>query len=173
MGVATPSAPDMEAIMAGYTPPKDPAQRVRRNKDPRPTLTVAVTPSAGPRELPEDLLPWGADLGERETWHPATLRWWKRWTESPLAERLPEVDWSELEATAVLHHEFMRKRTFTLASELRLRMQKFGATPEDRMRLRILVAVADEKESPAARPAGSAARQRFGRDLAVVHAVGE
>jgi hypothetical protein len=51
-----------------------------------------------------------------------------------------------LEACAVLHHEFMKKRTFTLASELRLRMAKFGATPEDRARLRIVFADADEKD---------------------------
>lgn len=110
-------------------------------------------------ELPVDLLPRGIT-----DWHPATLRWWARWCSSPLASRLPEVDWSELEATAVLHDEYMRKRTFTLASELRLRMQKFGATPEDRMRLRILVADADEKDGggrPALAATGTSARERF------------
>lgn len=87
-----------------------------------------------------DLLPDG------DEWHPATLRWWKRWCDSPLAQNLPAVDWSELEACAVLHHEYMRKRTFTLASELRLRMAAYGATPADRARLRYSVATADEKD---------------------------
>lgn len=141
--------------MAGYTPPKDPSQRARRNKAPAPSMRIVADPYR-PRELPEDLLPDG------DYWHPATLRWWQRWVDSPLAGNLPAVDWSELEATAVLHNEYMKKRTFTLASELRLRMQKFGATPEDRMRLRILVADADVKDPQG--PMGSSgdgARRRF------------
>lgn len=127
--------------MAGRGPaPKDPSRRARVNKDPIPARVVDA-PSLVPMDLPGDLLPEG------EEWHPATLRWWSRWCESPLAENLPAVDWSELEACAVLHHEFMRKRSFTLGSELRLRMAKFGSTPEDRARLRISIADADEKDS--------------------------
>lgn len=106
-----------------------------------------------PSDLPMDLLPEG------DEWHPATLRWWARWCESPLASNLPAVDWSELEACAVLHHEFMRKRSFTLGSELRLRMAKWGATPEDRQRLRIITTDADEKEE---RRPGPSARERRG-----------
>lgn len=147
--------------------PKPPGQRQRRNRPPAPSLTIEQ-PLTARYELPVDLLPPG-DLA----WHPATLRWWKRWCESPLASRLPDVDWSELEATAVLHHEYMRKRTFTLASELRLRMQKFGATPEDRMRLRILVADADDKDGgdrPALAATGTSARERFASRM-VTHPV--
>jgi hypothetical protein len=113
---------------------------------------VDVVPFEPPMQLPGDLLPDG------EEWHPATLRWWGRWCESPLASGLFAVDWSELEACAVLHHEFMRKRSFTLGSELRLRMAKWGATPEDRQRLRILTTVADEKD------AGTGSVSRSSRD---------
>lgn len=145
--------------MAGYTPPKPPERRARRNKDTIAAKTFDVDPTR-PYQLPMDLLP-----GDEE-WHPATLRWWQRWCESPLAAELPAVDWSELEACAVLHHEYMKKRSFTLASELRLRMAAFGATPVDRARLRYQVAVADEKD--AARPAPTASvRQRYG-DLRAV-----
>lgn len=127
--------------MGGRGPaPKDASRRARRNADPIAAKVITLPVSHEPRSLPADLLPDG------EEWHPATLRWWKRWMDSPLAADLPDVDWSELEATAVLHHEFMRKRTFTLASELRLRMAKYGATPEDRARLRITVADADAKD---------------------------
>lgn len=151
--------------MAGRGPaPKDPKRRARRNPDPIPNRTIAADGVVGPQPLSDDLLPDGDD------WHPATQRWWNRWCESPLAETLLAVDWSELEATAVLHHEFMRKRTFTLASELRLRMAKFGSTPEDRARLRISVADADEKESK--RPAPQSARARYG-DLRSVPAAGD
>lgn len=149
--------------MAGYTPPKPPERRARRNKDPIPAKTFEVDPIT-PYGLPDDLLP-----GDEE-WHPATLRWWQRWCESPLAAELPAVDWSELEACAVLHHEYMKKRSFTLSSELRLRMAAFGATPVDRARLRYQVAVADEKD--AARPGPStSARVRYG-DLRAVGSAG-
>lgn len=127
--------------MAGRGPaPKDPDHRARTNAQPVGQRVIEV-PALAPMPLPADLLPDG------DVWHPATLRWWDRWCKSPLAANLPSVDWSELEACAVLHHEYMRKRTFTLASELRLRMGKFGGTPEDRARLRITLADADEKDS--------------------------
>lgn len=142
--------------MAGRGPaPKDEARRARQNKVMASRVIELPAGHVDHSALPADLLPDG------QGWHPATLRWWARWVESPLAQSLPEVDWSELEATAVLHHEFMRKRSFTLASELRLRMQKFGATPEDRQRLRILVAEADDRESR--RPSSAASpRQKYG-----------
>lgn len=140
--------------MAGRGPaPKPPHRRAGKAKDPHPMRTVDAAPLS-PMGLPSDLLPEG------DEWHPATQRWWGRWCESPLAVNLPAVDWSELEACAVLHHEFMRKRSFTLGSELRLRMAKFGATPEDRARLRIQLADADEKDSK--RPAELSARERRG-----------
>lgn len=127
--------------MAGRGPaPKPAGKRARRNADPVATRVLDLKPAKLPTEPPTDLLPDG------DEWHPATLRWWGRWVASPLFVSLPDTDLSELEAIAVLHHEFMRKRTFTLASELRLRMAKFGATPEDRARLRISVADADEKD---------------------------
>ena len=44
------------------------------------------------RPMPDDLLPEG------EEWHPGTRRWWKVWSESPLAKDLPESDWPDGEA---------------------------------------------------------------------------
>ena len=140
--------------MAGRGPaPKDPDTRARTNKDPVGLRVVQFVP-ASPSDLPDDLLPDG------EVWHPATLRWWQRWVDSPLSADLSEVDWSELEATALLHHEFMRKRSFTLAGELRLRVAKFGATPEDRARLRIVFAQAEEAETPSVKPHTASQRYR-------------
>lgn len=140
--------------MAGRGPrPKPADRRARTNKDPVAGRVVEAD-GEEPAGLPMDLLP------DDEDWHPATLRWWARWCESPLAQNLPAVDWSELEACAVLHHEFMRKRSFTLGSELRLRMAKWGATPEDRARLRITIADADAKDEQ--RPAVPSSRERRG-----------
>ena len=76
--------------IAGHgPPPKDPSRRARTNKGPVPTRVIQVD-RMEPGDLPDDLLPDG------EVWHPATLRWWRRWCESPLAQDLPAVDWSEL-----------------------------------------------------------------------------
>ena len=142
--------------MAGIGPAPKPAdRRARRNKDTIASRVIELATVDPEHDLPGDLLPDG------EEWHTATLRWWKRWCESPLADNLPEVDWSELEACAVLHHEFMRKRSFTLGSELRLRMAKWGATPEDRARLRITIAEADVKD-PGNSPRAAGSRERRG-----------
>jgi hypothetical protein len=111
-------------------------------------------------------------LPDGDEWHPATVRWWERWSQSGITETWAAVDWSELEACAVLHHEFMRKRSFTLASEIRLRMAKFGATPEDRARLRIVFADADEKDEKRAKP-GSRAKERYGDLVALPAASGD
>jgi hypothetical protein len=141
--------------MPGKGPvPKDPEKRARRNAPPTPLRVLTLTPVSAPT-LPDDL------LDESEVWHPATLRWWQRWCESPLSDTWTGVDWSFLEETAVLHHEYMKKRTFTLGSELRLRESKMGATEEDRNRLRIISADADKKDDKRQGPEGSA-RQRYG-----------
>lgn len=71
-------------------------------------------------------------------WPARTQEWWRMWAESPLAADFTSTDWSELLDTAVLHARFWRGDV-KLASELRLRVAKFGATPEDRMRLRVQV----------------------------------
>jgi len=142
--------------MPGRGPlPKSADRRVRTNRDPIGTRIIEAPPAAKQR-LPRDL------LADEEEWHPATIRWWNRWGKSPLSDTWTLVDWSELEACALLHHEFVKRRTFALAAEIRLRMQKFGATPEDRARLRVVFADADERD--AKRPAaavGSASRERF------------
>lgn len=143
--------------MAGRGPaPKDPSKRARRNADPIPQRIVEVT-RAERRGLPEDVL---AD----EQWHPATVRWWQRWCDSPLSAEWTEVDWSELEVCALLHHRFMDGHDTKLAAELRQRMAKFGATAEDRARLRIVFADADKKESerPTSTGTSSSATSRFG-----------
>lgn len=136
--------------MAGRGPA--PNERRQRDRD-NANRVVVKTAAPGFHELHDDLLPDG------EVWHPATLRWWRTWADSPLAANLPAVDWCELEACAVLHHEFMRKRTFTLASELRLRVAKFGATPEDRLRLKIKV------DTPGSTPAAKRAEPNGVTDI--------
>jgi hypothetical protein len=108
-------------------PPKDPAKRRRRNAAPVPTTVVA-----------EDGQIRGPDLPDGFPWPPQTLRWWRTWRTSPQAQTLTTTDWDFLIDTAVIHAAFWHGDT-SVAGELRLRVAKFGATPEDRMRLRMQI----------------------------------
>lgn len=126
--------------MAGRGPaPKDPEKRRRRNADPAPTSVVASDGRVrGPR-LPGDVLPAG------EQWHPRTQAWWTTWRKSPQAKTFTATDWDFLLDTALMHHTMWAKGRWEFAAELRLRSAKFGATPEDRARLRIQVGEPEEK----------------------------
>lgn len=148
--------------MAGRgLPPKDPSKRARRNKDVVPIRTVLAVRAEQP-ELPPRFRPKGADDGswdEPVDWPAATVRWWEMWRESPLSADFTPNDWSVLMDTAVIHAEFWEGNT-KLAPELRLREAKFGATPEDRLRLRIQFAQAVEAELTTAKKVSSS-RERF------------
>ena len=138
--------------MAGRGPaPKDPAKRARRNADPVAARVIEVSPDAQP-ELPE-LMPSG------EPWPSQTRGWWAMWAESPLSDEFTANDWSELLDSAVLHGAYW-SGDVKVAAELRLRVAKFGATPEDRARLRITFAQADEADERRATPASSARARR-------------
>lgn len=131
--------------MAGRGPaPKDPSQRARRNKPAGPELRVIHTEAS-----PQPPLPDG-------DWHPQTVEWWAMWRDSPLAPEFTANDWSELLDTALIHSDYWHGDR-KLAGELRLRVAKFGATPEDRARLRIQFAQADEADAkrPEQRAGGS------------------
>jgi hypothetical protein len=82
------------------------------------------------------------------------------WADSPLSAEFTSTDWSELLDTALLHSAFWRG-DLGRAAELRLRVAKMGATPEDRARLRIQFATANEVEKKAA-PSSPATRSRRG-----------
>lgn len=153
--------------MAGQgPPPKDPTTRARRNKDGAATLTVDFVPAKQPK-LPANTpwsLPSGTGRPKPVAWPPATKAWWKTWGESKWAEQFTANDWSELLDAAVLHAALWLGDT-KAAAELRLRVAKFGATLEDRMRLRIHLAPKGEGDEETAKR--SASRERF-RDLRVV-----
>ncbi|WVX88655.1 terminase small subunit [Gordonia phage Birdsong] len=138
--------------MAGRGPaPKDPSKRSRRNADPVATRVIEVSPDAQPR-LPE-LMPSG------EPWPARTGEWWQMWADSPLSNEFTLNDWSELLDSAVLHGEYWSGNV-KVAAELRLRVAKFGATPEDRARLRITFAQPDEADERRTGPASSSRDRR-------------
>ena len=134
--------------MAGRGPaPKDPAARRRRNATP-PTVSLAADDELRGPELPD-----GFD------WPVQTVAWWRTWRESPQAQTFTDADWSFLVDTAVLHAEFWLGNR-ALAAELRLRVAKFGATPEDRARLRMSVGEPKGKAAPRGLQSTGAAGRR-------------
>lgn len=138
--------------VAGRGPaPKPQGSRARRNKDPQILKIITAKPVEQPAlpvieqvVLDEN----GQPRKKRFTWPTVTRRWWKMWRESPLSAEYTETDWSFLLDTAYMHALYW-KGDHRVAAELRLRVAKFGATPEDRARLRIQFAVADTLEDDA------------------------
>lgn len=130
--------------MAGQGPaPKPSDRRARRNADPV-GMRVIVAEPVGQPELPPRFV---VEDGVRDeiSWPQPTRDWWQMWADSPLSDEFTSTDWSELSITALLHAAVV-EGDLKYAAELRLRVAKFGATPEDRARLRITFAAADEAE---------------------------
>jgi hypothetical protein len=135
--------------MAGMgPPPKDRQRRARTNGDPIPLRVVFAEPVGQP------VLP---DMD----WPAITREWWSMWDESPLSAEFTSTDWAFLLDTALLHAQLWGGN-MGVAAELRLRVAKFGATPEDRARLRITFADADERDDKRQARRASGARERRG-----------
>nr|WP_107120582.1 hypothetical protein [Streptomyces antibioticus] len=125
--------------MAGRGPaPKDPTKRRRRNTSDPETVVVPDDELRGP-ELPDGVLGVNEDTGEIVEWHPRTVAWWESWRTSPMAQTFVATDWDFLIDTALMHHKMWSAGRWDFASEVRLRAAKFGATPEDRARLKLKV----------------------------------
>lgn len=132
--------------MAGRGPAPKPGA-VRRNAQPESVQLTGDDAVRGP-ELPSD-----AD------WPAATRRWWETWRSSAQAQTFTPTDWDYLLDTALLHAELWAGNG-QVAAELRLRVAKFGATPEDRMRLRLSVE-APKAAGVVAKPDGRARKDRL------------
>lgn len=90
----------------------------------------------------------GPGLPDTHDWPDVTTAWWETWRKSAMAPKFTDTDWSFLLDTAVLHADFWLGNR-ALAGELRLRVAKFGATVEDRARLK--VEIGDPNKVPAPR----------------------
>lgn len=141
--------------MAGRGPaPKKDA--VRRNKAPEPRALVKYDGVVRGPELPPaaDVLPprnvrdpeSGEWIKEQQTeWHPQTVRLYEAFRSSPQsAVMVTEIDWLYLQDSCVMHHNLWSTGSFEQAAELRQRLAKFGATAEDRARLRMEVEVPEQ-----------------------------
>jgi hypothetical protein len=151
--------------MAGLgPPPKDPSKRARRNKDPQAQTILRFEQAEAP-DLPDFRINSGEDGLVEFVWPERTQEWWDTWRASPQAEHFSSTDWEFLLDTALIHAKVW-SGDLSAAPELRLRVAKFGATMEDRARLRMQFAAADEADAKRTEP-GASARARYG-DLRVL-----
>ena len=143
--------------MAGVGPA--PKERRSRARDTPVREVIKSDGRVGGFDLPDDVLPQIKMGGKlmfdedglpiREEWHPQTVRWWNGWRESPQSTKMmTQPDWDYLLDTALLHHQMWVSggRNSERAAEIRLRVATFGATPADRLRLKLEVEVPDEFE---------------------------
>ncbi len=120
--------------MGGKGPART-GKAVRRNKVPD-TVKLQTPEHKYGWDLPKGVVK-DRD-GDPVAWHPMTKKWWDTWRRSPQATRmLTEPDWMFLLDTALMHHQMWSSGRWDFASEIRLRVAKFGATPEDRLRLHL------------------------------------
>lgn len=129
--------------MAGRGPaPKPIEKRARgRARAHDPSATILRFEEAAQPPLPD-----GCD------WPSETVEWWEMWGNSPQAEHFGSTDWAFLLDTALLHARLWRDGDIRVLPELRIRVAKFGATPEDRARLRMQFAEADERDQRRVKP---------------------
>lgn len=140
--------------MSGGVGPPPAGTKRRRNSDPVEKRTVTVDGELRGPDLPLDVLPDG------DVWHARTQAWWLTWRRSAQAQEFTDTDWDFLLDTALMHHVMWAKMRWEFAAELRLRAAKFGATPEDRMRLRLTVQLPGGTPQPEAAPSDAVARRR-------------
>lgn len=111
-----------------------------RGPSPKPTLSRSNDQARRDKEttsLAVDGEVRGPALPDGD-WNQQTIAWWENWRTSPQAQLMTQTDWDFLAETALLHTRLWNGET-NVSPELRLRVAKFGATIEDRLRLRIQI----------------------------------
>lgn len=103
--------------------------------------------------LPDGVLPDG------QQWHPQTLALWDALRSNPLLADEPDLGWQFLVDTALMHHAMWSRGRWEFASEVRLRVAKYGATPEDRLRLKVKITTPEDAPGSAT-PAAATSRRR-------------
>lgn len=125
--------------------PKDPSKRARNNASPVPQVVLRF-------ELAEQ-----PPLPKGVRWPGRTREWWDMWRGAAQADLFSVTDWDFLLDTALVHAAVWSGELDRMA-ELRLRVAKFGATPEDRARLRMVFAEADDADAKRVTPVSATER---------------
>lgn len=131
-----PSPKDM-GTKAGHSGRQQPFRVVELNAVPQP-------------DLPPFFRWFDGERTRKIKYPPETVEWWSHWTDSPLNNGFSTHDWDYMKEIAIIHAKFFLGIDFNKnASELRTRMAKFGVTPEDRAKLRIVTVTAETAEERA------------------------
>lgn len=84
----------------------------------------------------------GPELPSAYSWCDKTRQWWDMWRSSPQSMVMLDSDWEELLVAALIHHRIWNPAgrdggqiMVNLASELRRRTEKYGATFADRLQM--------------------------------------
>ena len=129
--------------------PKDMGTKAGHSGNKVPFRVVELTSVPQP-ELPEFFRWFDGDRTRKIKYPPETVEWWSHWTDTPLNDGFSQHDWDYLKEVAIIHAKFFLGIEFSkMASELRTRMAKFGVTPEDRAKLRIVTVTAETAEERA------------------------
>jgi len=125
-------------VARGRPPSGQPLTRPRAQsaKNTEYVTVISTNELMGP-ELPDH--PWGQ-------WHVRTVTWWESWRRSPMAQTFIAIDWDFLIDTALLH-SLMWEGQLNLGCEVRLRVEKMGATARDRDRIRVLITGPDHQKA--------------------------
>lgn len=127
--------------------PKHPDDRIRRNAPIFDKIPVRSDGLERGPALPEDIGIF---------WCKRTKEWWDIWRNSPQSMVMHDTDWELMLETAILHNELWMPKVVwnkttkqydnipknaselkSLASEIRSRVSAFGASFEDRRKLRM------------------------------------
>jgi hypothetical protein len=116
-------------------PPKDDDARQRRN-----------APIFDKTPVKWDGIVRGPELPGPYAWCNRTKEWWQMWRESPQAMVMHDSDWESMLETALLHNRLWSNPSgqtpqalTNLTAEIRRRVAAFGATFEDRLKLRMSI----------------------------------
>jgi hypothetical protein len=115
--------------------PRDVLSRPRDTRRREAEITTVQAAADGELHGPE--LP---ALADGEAWHPVTVRLWDDLRRNPILRHEPALTWAYLVDTAALHHRFWAYGELKHAAEIRLRLAKVAATPEDRQRMKVKIA---------------------------------
>lgn len=129
--------------------PKDMGTKAGRAGDKVPFRVVGLPAHPQP-ELPEWFKWFDGERARKIKYPPETIRWWETWRNSPLNDGFTQHDWEYLLEVSIIHAQFfLGIDRMKCAAELRQRMARFGVTPEDRAKLRIITVTADTAEERA------------------------
>jgi hypothetical protein len=122
----------------GPTPNPNAVRRASKGRVKVPATVIDAEPQAEPL---------GPPLPPEYEWPQRTRDWWETWRACEMASTFMDTDWQFLLDTAPLHVAAW-EGSVAAAAELRLRVGKFGSTPEDRLRLRMEAAKAPAAATP-------------------------